>query len=71
MKVTVPVGVTIKPVTVAVNVTDWPNVLGLVEETTVVVLSSNARAALDDRARKVRQTAAIDAIFRIKFEHAK
>ena len=57
MKVTVPVGVTTKPVTVAVNVTGCPNVLGLTDEATAVVLLSNAKAAFDDKLRIVMQTA--------------
>ena len=57
LKVTVPVGVTTKPVTVAVNVTGCPNVLGLTDEATAVVLLSNAKAAFDDKLRIVMQTA--------------
>ena len=38
LKVTVPVGVRTKPVTVAVNVTDWPNALGLTDDMTAVVV---------------------------------
>jgi hypothetical protein len=37
MKVTVPVGVTPLPLTVAVNVTDWPDVLGFSDDVTAVV----------------------------------
>ena len=36
MNVTVPAGVAPAPVTVAVKVTDWPNVLGFCEDVTVV-----------------------------------
>jgi hypothetical protein len=37
MKVTVPVGVPPLPLTVAVNVTDWPDVLGFSDDVTAVV----------------------------------
>jgi hypothetical protein len=40
LKVTVPVGVGPEPVTVAVNVTDWPNAEGLAEEVMDVVEAS-------------------------------
>jgi hypothetical protein len=40
IKVTVPVGVMIRPLTLAVNVTDWPNALGLSEDITDVVVGS-------------------------------
>jgi hypothetical protein len=39
MNVTLPVGVLPAPVTVAVNVTDWPNVLGLGEAVRAVVVA--------------------------------
>lgn len=35
LKVTIPVGVPPLPVTIAVNVTDWPNIEGLADEVTV------------------------------------
>src|SRR6266404_5675800 len=38
LKVTVPVGVPLVPLTAAVNVTDWPNTEGFSEELTVVVV---------------------------------
>jgi hypothetical protein len=38
LNVTVPVGVPLVLVTVALNVTDWPNTVGFVEELRVVVL---------------------------------
>ena len=38
LKVTVPVGVPFVPVIAAMNVTDWPNTVGFVEEVSVVVL---------------------------------
>ena len=40
IKVTVPVGVLPVPVTVAVNVTDWPAVEGFREEVRVVVVGA-------------------------------
>jgi hypothetical protein len=38
LKVTLPVGVPGEPLTVAVNVTAWPKLLGLAEDVTVVVV---------------------------------
>ena len=38
LNVTVPVAVPLVPVTAAVNVTDWPNTVGFVEEVSAVVL---------------------------------
>jgi hypothetical protein len=38
MKVTVPVGVPLALVTVAVKVTDWPKTLGFTDEVTTVVV---------------------------------
>jgi hypothetical protein len=40
MKVTIPVGVMIRPATVAVNVTVWPTALGFPDEDTAVTLGS-------------------------------
>ena len=58
LNVTVPLGWTTRPVTVAVKVTDWPSPLGLVLEVTLVEVPSSAKAARVEIVRISAATAA-------------